>query len=71
MSYKRLPNWPPAWFWIGGEENKHPKGEVGTLTEVAPSHIQPQHRLFVTMDHEKSHYMGCLYLMTNLFAAKS
>jgi hypothetical protein len=34
MSYRNVPNWPPAWTWLGGGENKHPKGEVGTLKAV-------------------------------------
>ena len=29
MSYKGIPNWPPAWTWIDGLENKRPRGKSG------------------------------------------
>src|SRR5213593_1335425 len=29
MSRRGARNWPPVWTWIGGGENKRPKGEVG------------------------------------------
>jgi hypothetical protein len=50
MRYHGIPNWPPAWSWIDGLENKHPQGEVGILKAIQLSNVQP----------EKSSYMGCL-----------
>jgi hypothetical protein len=36
MSYNGMPSWPPAWTWIGGVENDHPRGEVGILEAICP-----------------------------------
>jgi hypothetical protein len=60
MSYQGLPNWPPTWTWIGGEENKHPKGEVGILQDVMLSTFQPSNRCYLIVEHERAAYMGCL-----------
>jgi hypothetical protein len=40
MSYKGLRSWPPAWLWMHGEENHHPRGEIGLLREVVLSKIK-------------------------------
>ncbi|HEU0047565.1 MAG TPA: hypothetical protein VFQ43_08170, partial [Nitrososphaera sp.] len=34
VSYRNQSSWPPAWIWIGGNENKHPRGEVGVLKQL-------------------------------------
>ena|SRR2546427_2979806 len=60
MSYGRIPNWPPVWVWIGGEENKHPQGEVGILSKVWFSAISPRDRCYLRMESEGSDYMGVL-----------
>jgi hypothetical protein len=42
MRYRGLSNyWPPAWLWIDGVENKHPRGEIGILTSVEVSNVPP------------------------------
>ena len=62
MSYRRIRNWPPAWTRLRGCEDKHPKGEVGTLREVrwSPIQLHPLDRFFLVIDHQKTVYMGCL-----------
>jgi hypothetical protein len=61
MTYNGLSNWPPAWIWIDGNVNKHPKGEVGTLLEVQVSQLPNANRCFLVIEYEDSQYMGCLY----------
>jgi hypothetical protein len=60
MSYHGLPNWPPVWTWMGGTENKRPKGEIGILKEVKVSGIEPANRIFLYIEYEKESYIGCL-----------
>jgi hypothetical protein len=48
-------NWPPIWLWIGGENNKRPRGEVGVLIRVEPSVVEPR-RLFLTIQYNDSEY---------------
>jgi hypothetical protein len=52
MRYHGIPNWPPAWLWIDGPENKHPRGEIGILQAVEVSNIPPAHRCFLCIDYE-------------------
>ena len=60
MSRRGIRNWPPVWTWIGGEENKHPKAEVGVLSDVKLSTIEPRDRCFLVMEYKGSSYMGSL-----------
>jgi len=60
MRYRGLSNWPPSWLFIDGVENKHPRGEIGTLTAVDVSNVPPANRCFLSIDCEESSYMGCL-----------
>jgi len=60
MSYRGLRNWPPAWTWIGGKENTHPKGEVGILKELLVPAVDPPNRCFLIMEHKEAAYIGCL-----------
>lgn len=60
MSHKGLPNWPPTWTWIGGKENKRPNGEVGILTQVVTSRVEPPNSCFLIIEHEEASYIGCL-----------
>jgi hypothetical protein len=53
-------NWPPAWTWIGGAENKQPLGEIGILKEVTLTQITPADRCYIYIEHEGSEYIGCL-----------
>jgi len=59
MTYRRLPNWPPAWLCTDGYD-QHPKGEVGTLKAVFRSDMQPPNRCFLLTTHQESEYLGCL-----------
>jgi hypothetical protein len=42
------------------QENKHPKGEVGTLSKVWFATLQPQNRCYLRMESEGSGYIGVL-----------
>jgi hypothetical protein len=59
MSYRTVPNWPPAWTWIGGAEDQKPEGEVGTFKELSywPHQLN---KCFLIIDHERAAYMGSL-----------
>jgi hypothetical protein len=60
VSYDGVHTWPPDWRWRGGEDNKHPLGEVGILREVLPCTIKPANRCYVIMEYEGAEYMGVL-----------
>jgi hypothetical protein len=60
MSRYHVPNWPPVWTWVDGEQNKFPRGEVGILKWVGLSGIQPSDRCYLYIEHEESTYLGCL-----------
>ena len=66
MSYMGLPNWPPTWTWIEGREDKHPKGEIGTLRAVLLSGTRPS-RCLLLMSYEDSFYKGCLRFDDEVF----
>jgi len=57
MSYMGIPNWPPTWTWIQGQEDKHPKGEIGTLRAVFGT--RPS-KCLLLMSYEESFYKGGL-----------
>jgi hypothetical protein len=60
ISYRGIPTWPPAWTWIDGGEDKHPRGEVGILRTTLLSRIQPANRCYLLICYEGASYMGCL-----------
>jgi hypothetical protein len=60
MSYRGLSNWPPAWTWRGGQENKPATGEIGVLRDVLRSMVEPCSRVYVIVEHEGEEYMGAL-----------
>jgi hypothetical protein len=60
MSRHGVPNWPPVWTWIDGEEKQPAKGEIGILKAVLLSRIQPADRCFLLISHQGSDYIGCL-----------
>ena len=68
LSYRGVPSWPPMWTWIEGQENKKPKGEIGTLIEARVSVIP--NRCFLLINHEGSTYMGCLLINDLPFCAQ-
>jgi hypothetical protein len=68
MSYRQVSSWPPLWMWIGGKENKRPKGEVGILKRVNGEPII--HRCFLWIEYEESTYLGCLMLSNAAFCER-
>jgi hypothetical protein len=63
MSYRQFSTWPPVWMWIGGTEDRHPKGEVGTLRRVKVVDGHPTvHKCFMWMEYEGGEYLTCLLL---------
>jgi len=57
-------------MWIGGAENKRPRGEVGILDEVVLSNIRPLDRCFLYIEHEGSTYLGCLLIDDEAFCSQ-
>jgi hypothetical protein len=53
-------NWPPAWLWRGDSEDTRPNGEVGFLTDVILSNINPPNTCFLVMQNMGAEYIGCL-----------
>ena len=66
MSYHGVPNWPPTWVWIGGEDRRT-RGEVGILKKVIPSKLKPANMVYLYIDHEDSLYMGWLLFDNPVF----
>src|SRR5262245_20850139 len=63
MSYRGLRNWPPSWVQTGGLRNIATPtliGEVGMLTEVMLSRIEPHTRCFLLIDFKQQSWMGVL-----------
>jgi len=58
--YRGMVNWPPFWRWIGGGNDKRPRGEVGILRSVEKSNVLPANRCFLYIDYEDASYIGCL-----------
>ena len=67
FNHRGVPSWPPAWTWVAGLDNKHPRGEIGTLTEVRRSNIEPADRCFIYMDFDGASYIGCLFIDNTTF----
>jgi hypothetical protein len=65
MSYRGIPNWPPAWVWIGVGENQYLQGEIGCLQRVTLSTDPP--RIFLVTEHEGAEYIGCLLFDDRVF----
>jgi hypothetical protein len=71
LNYRGVPSWPPVWRFTGGLEKKHPRrGEIGILTEVTTSIIQPADRCFLHIEHKGSSYVGCLLIEDQAFCAQ-
>jgi hypothetical protein len=68
FNYRGLPSWPPVWTFTGGLKNKRPRRqEIGILTEVMISNVQPADRCFLHIEHEGSSYVGCLLIEDHAF----
>jgi hypothetical protein len=62
LSCRKIRTWPPSWKRIGGEGDKHPKGEVGTLKQVKFVDGPFVSRCFLWIEHEEGTYLGCVLL---------
>ena len=60
FSYHGMLSWPPTWTWMGGDNDKRPRGEVGILRRVEKSNVPRTDRCFLFIDYEGSLYIGCL-----------
>ena len=67
FSYRGVRSWPPTWTWTRGLDNTRPRGEIGILREVVPSHILPADRCFLYIAHEGSEYIGCFLFADTAF----
>jgi len=70
MTYKGVRNWPPAWVWIDGPEEKRSKGEIGILRSVLLAKLEPVNRCFPLIFHEDSSYLGCLLFDDDIFCGQ-
>ena len=64
MSYKGVLNWPPAWVWLDGPEDKQPEGELEILRTAL---LSKHNRCFLLIFYEESSYMGCLLFDDEIF----
>jgi hypothetical protein len=67
MMYNGNRSWPPVWLWTAGYDTTHPTGEVGILKAVLRSHIEPNDRCFLVMEHCGAEYVGTLFLNDLIF----
>jgi hypothetical protein len=71
LNYRGVPSWPPVWTFTGGLENKQPRRrEIGILTEVTISSVEPTDRCFLHIEHKGSTYVGCLLIEDQAFCAQ-
>ena len=67
ISYHGFSTWPPAWVWRGGNHYSEPTGEVGVLTGVKLSTLEPCETCFLIIEHEGQEYVGALLFEDPLF----
>jgi hypothetical protein len=60
VSNGSVSSWPPAWTWVAGSDNQHPKGEIGILKAVAKSNVEPVNRCYLYIDYNGASYVGCV-----------
>ena len=70
FSYHGMHSWPPVWTWMGGGNDKRPRGEVGILRRVEKSNVLPADRCFLYIDYEESSYIGCLLCSDHVFCSQ-
>jgi hypothetical protein len=70
MTYNGVRNWPPAWVWRGGDNNKKLRGEIGIIRDVFLSKIEPSTRLFLVVEHESNEYVGCVMFSDEAFCVQ-
>jgi hypothetical protein len=67
MTYGGIRSWPPLWHWIGGDEDKRPKGEVGILKDVTLTRIKPPTACYLIIEYAEAKYMGSLLIEASFF----
>src|SRR5262245_7560778 len=70
FNHRGIPSWPPTWMWVSGLD-KHSIGEIGTLSDVLPSKIEPADRCFLCMDFSGASYLGCLLIDDIVFCRQA
>jgi hypothetical protein len=60
MSYRNIRNWPPIWAHTSGLRDKKRDGEIGILSEVILSQVDPYSRCYLLVEFEGESYMGTL-----------
>jgi hypothetical protein len=70
MTYQNSRSWPPVWFYRGGFDNTHPRGEVGILKNVFVSSVHPSTRCYLIMEHAGGEYMGDLSISDVAFCVQ-
>jgi hypothetical protein len=68
--YHGMLSWPPVWTWMGGGNDKRPRGEVGILRRVEKSNVPRTDRCFLFIDYEGSSYIGCLLFSDHVFCSQ-
>jgi hypothetical protein len=58
VTYRGYSMWPPIWVGIS-VKGQSPPGEAGRLIAVR-TYPDKARRIFLTMEHAGSHYVGCL-----------
>ena len=70
FNYHGMHSWPPVWTWMGGGNDKRPRGEVGILRRVEKSNLPRTDRCFLYIDYEESSYIGCLLCSDDAFCSQ-
>jgi hypothetical protein len=61
MSYRGVSNWPPTWVKLAGSMVQWTlRGELGVLSNVLISQIDPRTRCYLIIEFEGESYMGTL-----------
>jgi hypothetical protein len=68
MSYRDVPNWPPAWINVNLQGDKTIRGEIGILTHVIADIMNPRYRIHLIVEHQEGRYMGSLLFDDEPFA---
>ena len=70
MFRRGVRNWPPVWTWINGQEDKRPRGEIGTLKAATLTKLNPANCCYLYINHERAEYVGCLLFDDHAFCSQ-
>ena len=70
LSYRGIPSWPAVWLWTDGQEDKKPIREVGTLSEVRLSLIEPRTNVSLSSILMRQSIWACLLINDLAFCAQ-